>query len=349
MKIDKIQLEKRVAEGLITKRKHPTQELYIYNYTPMCQFGRNWDEYTMMCRGLILDFEYNVVCRPFKKFFNLEEMEGTLPNGDFEVTEKVDGSLGILYWVDDVPYIATRGSFESEQAIKGTEILHKLKEYWGSFNNQEFTFLFEIIYPENRIVVDYGGIEDLVLLAVINRETGEELDIDMLHNDLPFHAARKHYGIKDINILKNGKEENKEGYVIKWKNGLRLKIKFEEYVRLHRLVTGVNERRIWDILRNGESLDELLDRVPDEFYNWVKETKENLEKQFRIMDIQAMVLKKDAEKLDSRKDQALFIISQNKQISGAVFNLLDGKEKKAKDYLWKLLKPKVEKGFKMIV
>lgn len=102
---------------------------------------------TKACRGLIVDAENWIVQRPFEKFFSIEQLE------PFDVYDKLDGSLGILYWVGDEPAIATRGSFISDQAKRGTEFLRARKD----LNlDRRYTYLFEIIYPENRVVVNYG-------------------------------------------------------------------------------------------------------------------------------------------------------------------------------------------------
>ena len=48
-----------------------------------------------------------------------------------------------------------------------------------------------------------------------------------------------------------------------------IKIKQEDYVILHRIVTGLNERAVWEHLmtHNGD-YSELLESVPDEFYGF---------------------------------------------------------------------------------
>ena len=55
------------------------------------------------------------------------------------------------------------GSFCSDQALKAEEIFHK--KYLIQDVMKECTYCFGIIYPENKIVVDYGEIEDLFLLS----------------------------------------------------------------------------------------------------------------------------------------------------------------------------------------
>jgi hypothetical protein len=57
-----------------------------------------------------------------------------------------------------------------------------------------------------------------------------------------------------------------------------MKIKGSEYVRLHKILTNISNRHIWECLKDKKPLDEIIEKVPDEFYNWVKETKENFEK-----------------------------------------------------------------------
>ena len=124
MNIDLKKYSSLVDEHYLSVQKHPTADLWIWNYTAKCQYGRNWTEETMMARGLITNKEGEIVSRPFKKFFNVAEHDGEdsklppLPDEPFKVYEKLDGSLGISYFIDGKVFIATRGSFVSEQAIK---------------------------------------------------------------------------------------------------------------------------------------------------------------------------------------------------------------------------------------
>ena len=344
-----ILLAQMVAEHYVTVRKHPSLDLYIYNYSPKAQYDRVWNEVTTQCRGLIMNEKHNILARPFKKFFNIEEAIGlgdSLPLEDFEVTEKMDGSLGILYWDKDLPYLATRGSFESEQAIKGTQILRT--KYKDVEFKVGYTYLLEILYPENRIVIDYGGIEDIILLAVIDTVTGNEIDYNVMLDwalASGLQIVKRYDGIKDVNKLKELQRDNAEGFVIHYVGGKRFKVKFEEYVRLHRLITGVNARRIWDLLRNGQSMDELLDRVPDEFFKWVKDTKEGLELAYRICQMSAEATFAIVKDLPTRREQARYVLEHNKNVSSIVFKMLD--KQPYEQIIWQMLKPKHETPFKM--
>jgi len=338
----KDKLETYVKNGYIRKTKHPKYDLYIYNYTPSTQFEKKWNKYTKMARGLVLDGAGNIIARPFEKFFNLGELSRSeIPNNiQFEAYDKLDGSMGIIFKYKDEVIISTRGSFVSDQAIYGNMLL--TQKYKNTLSKIEYnkTYLTEIIYPENRIVINYGNEKSLTLLAIIDNKTGKDLPLDPL---LGFPLVKKYNGFSELSELVKIQEDNREGFVVKYDNGFRIKIKMDEYVRLHRIVTGVNNRRIWEYLKTGDSVLDMLDKVPDEFYNWVKKIKTELESKYYEIEANSWA---DFSKLkniklsfnfrENRKLQAEFI--QTKKYPNILFAMLDGK-----DYtkiIWKMIKPK---------
>lgn len=333
-------------DGWLRMQSHPDYPLLIWNYTEKTQYERNWTKLTRQARGLITtDDLRTVVARPFPKFHNVEEHEAEdmddLPAlADAKVVDKLDGSLGISYWWDDKVHLATRGSFTSDQALAGTQMLRE-DPMWSDIDfSGDYTYLFEIIYPENRIVVDYKGFRGLYLLGVLNRYGGPELDVTKLKH---LRTAQK-FTHKQMDRVRQSKSSNREGFVLVWPTGLRAKIKLDEYKRLHRLVTGISSRSIWDLLRNKESFDELLHKVPDEFYEWVRETKAGLEKKYRQVEAEALAVHAKIKDLPTRKDQALAIQQEPPHIKGVVFAMLDGKP--WDHIIWKHLRPKYEQPFK---
>jgi len=329
-------------ERLITVQKHPGAPLFIYNYTNKAQYDKVWNEITLQCRGLILDADFNVVAHPFIKFFNLDDHQPVdIPNEAFEVYEKMDGSLGILYWLNDIPQIATRGSFISDQAIHASEVLQQKYQHTFDQLDRNATYLFEIIYPENKIVLDYGEKDDLTLLAVIDNYSGLDLPLP----DIGFPIVKKYDGINSLDQLKNLKEENREGFVIKFKSGLRVKLKFNEYLRLHRIITGVSNVVIWEHLSEGRSFDDLLDKVPDEFYEWVKKTIADLQEQFNtiLADAQSSFKKLDTNLLSDRKDIAHYFKTQ--KYPAVLFAILD--DKPFDKIIWKMIRPEFAKAYKI--
>ena len=340
--VDLDKLNSLVEQHYLSVQKHPTEDVLIYNYTQKAQYDRYWTDETLMCRGLIVRPDGTLVARPFVKFMNYEEHQGPLPLEPFKVTEKLDGSLGILYFVGNTPYLATRGSFTSEQAKRGTEILHTK---YDNFHFKDYcTYLFEIIFKGNRIIVDYGEMEDIVLLAVIHTDTGQEYDIHNMPYEVtwPFPVAKHYDRVSDITSLRELEEANKEGFVIRFQSGLRLKIKFAEYVRLHRLLTQINARVIWDLLRNNQPFDDLLERVPDEFYTWVSKTRHDLLAQYGLIEAHCQMMAHSVQHLPARKDQAALIVKE--QYSGVIFSMLD--HKNYQEAIWKVLRPQAEKPFK---
>lgn len=394
MKYDLNILNDYIEKGLVIKQVHPTLPLSIYNYSRTCQYGRLWDEITLNCRGLVLDNEGNVIAKPFPKFFNYEEHTAEeIPNELFEVYEKMDGSLGILFYYErelsyteryrlwfngnyetgmeyceeivpnfDDPYfhptpktkgewyIATRGSFVSEQAVKGKELLGK---YNFEKLHTDYTYLFEIIYKENRIVCDYD-FEDVVLLGVINKKTGIEVNLNSDIEDIRIQNIVKNIGFNVVmryntfgegfDVLKREISNSKEGYVIRFKNGMRMKIKGDEYVRLHRILTNFSTTDIWELLKTNGNLDEFLDRVPDEFDNWVRLTMLELQSQFESIKFRSVT---DFEyyKGKSNGDKKEFaLLIKNNDYRSILFAMWDGKF--YDDTIWKMIKPVWSKPFR---
>ena len=262
-----------VDDGYIRVQTHPEDpSLEIYCYTPKTQYEQHWTPETLMCRGLIAR-NNEVIARPFQKFFNWQELEGSdLLKGPWHVYEKMDGSLGILYQFAEGDWrIATKGSFDSEQSIKANEIL---KNKYANFKpDKGITYLFEIIYPENRIVVDYKNYEDIILIDTLDTVTGKSVEANK--EGLPqvtYHGLKQ--GIPNEEVV------NSEGYVLKNAADFRVKVKWSEYVRLHKILTGMSSTMIWEYLRDDRDFDEILNNVPDEFYNWVAKTQGELEKQY---------------------------------------------------------------------
>lgn len=326
-----------VAENYISARRHSDAPLTIYNYTAKAQYDWKWTPETMACRGLIVDDSGEVVARPFPKFFSIEQRgDDPLPNEPFDVFEKVDGSLGILYHVAGRPCIATRGSFDSEQAQWATAWL---REYHaGARFNPEYTYLFEIVYPGNRIVVDYGDKADLTLLAVIRKSDGKDMPLE----DLGFPVVRQFDGIGDFEELARFDRPNFEGFVVRFASGLRVKVKLAEYKRLHRLVTGISARNIWEAMQDEAGLAPVLDCVPDEFYQWVKNVEAELQGKFLEIEGRAKADFAKRPRADDRKTLALYF--KGCAYPHLLFKMLDGQE--YAPMIWKLIYPEHSRPFR---
>ncbi len=343
---DLLEIQALVDEHYITCRKHRTADLFIYNYTPKTQYSRFWNEHTRACRGLILDGRGNIVARPFEKFFNIGEGDTAWLNESFEVYEKLDGSLGILYFGPNGPALATRGSFQSEQAIVGTQILRE--RYASALPNLDpmLTYLFEIIFPENRIVVDYGDQRDIVLLAVLDTLSGEDLSLSTFER-LGFPIVKRYDGFTR-EMLELGQIEegtNREGFVVRFASGVRAKVKISEYVRIQRLVTGVTPRRIWERLSTGEDIMPLVAQCPAAYQQWVHQQADRLLAEYAAIEKSCETFYAGRPAAGDRKANALYFAEHPHR--AVMFRMLDGRP--YDDVIWKAIYPQAADPFKVEV
>lgn len=346
-------LKDMLDKGYVRKQNHPDAPLSILNYTNKAQFDNEWNDVTEQTRGLIVDSVSNeVVSRPFRKFFNWSQIpteeQARLMNAPVDAYPKWDGSLGVLYGLHTGEFrIATRGSFTSPQAVHATEILQTRYPTFEPILG--LTYLFEIVYPENRIVVDYKGMDDLVLIAVIDTATGKTLPKDPYDWPGPWNAPVGYYSSL-AEVLTAPQSPNQEGFVVHFpESDLRVKWKFDEYVRLHRIMTNVSTLSVWDALANGQGIASFIEHVPDEFYTWVHRQVHLLETAFEAARAEAQDefewIKKRVRRpewdRDARKEFAL--LAQTSPYKDVLFGLYDGKDVSSR--LWKRVRPEFEKPY----
>jgi RNA ligase len=339
-------LEGMLGGGYIHKRVHPELELVIYNYSARAQFENVWNPATRACRGLITDAHGAVLARPFEKFFNLEQT-GHLPaNEAVEATEKLDGSLGVLYPVGRGYRVATRGSFESDQAYHATSIWDERYAEKAKLDPR-LTYLCEIIYPGNRIVVDYSGLDDLLLIGAVETATGRSLSLAEAEENWPGNVVERVSYSNAEEVLAAGVRLNREGVVLHYlDSGLRVKVKYPEYVRLHRLVTGVSERRIWELLTRGERVSQWLDSVPDEFHAFAVNTEDALLARYENLKSELAALLEEVRSAsgDTRAEFAREVGKRGEHpLSRALFAAHDGKD--TSEFLWQQLRPAAHEPF----
>lgn len=332
-------LERMISDGYVRVQTHPTLPLSIYNYTEKAAYEGVWNDVTLTCRGLIVDQnDRRVVARPFRKFFNHGQTGAPVfdLNDPVVTQDKVDGSLGILYPTPDGWAIATRGSFASDQALHATEVWRE--KYAGRFSPMlGVTYLFEILYPANRIVVDYGDLDDLVHLGYVHNATGRSSSPD------PYWPGRTvaEFPYRTLaDALAAKPRPNAEGLVVRHvASDERVKIKQEDYVALHKIVTGLSAKTVWKHLVDGKELDELIEPLPDEFHNWVRETAKTMTDGIESIMAKIWVsyyeLSATLPKDYTRKDLAL--AAKGHQYAWAFFNIEDGRDIRPK--LWQFVEP----------
>lgn len=332
--IDPADLARGIEDKLITIREALDGQK-IYNYSDAALYTPGaWDNPAVrQCRGLIANTNGQIVARPWAKFFNYGQAEaGALDlDAPVEVTDKMDGSLGIIHLDESGRLrVATRGSFESDQALHATEWL--TRQGWR-LDVIDFTPLVEIIYPANRIVCDYGDRDELVLLGCVNIETGSYYG--------PEDAARlcewpgaltevfAYHTLRDALAAKP--RPGAEGMCVRYLSDVPriVKIKQEDYIRLHKIVTGLSERSIWEHMSNGADLGSLLGTLPDELHDWTRDVWERIDLAACIIECRARdqhTLILDGFTFGFERRDYAEAAKQHGPLAPLLFQLLDGKD-----------------------
>jgi len=323
----------------------PYGNLTLYNYTDACVRSGNWNYHTMTARGLILAQDGKIVGYPFRKFFNLGEGEANtlnnLPKETPELSEKYDGSMIVAFRNPETKkwQAVTRGCWDNVQ----TQFANRWLEVNGHKLSCEYTYLFELVAPWNRIVVKYAK-EDMILIGVVHTESGQ----DWSYRDVREFALSKgitpvYFETRPIDSLKldDPLVVNQEGFVARFSNGFRVKLKYDQYKILHKIVTGLSQKGIWEMLASGGTLD--LKNVPDEFLGWFNEEKLKFQQAYRKIEKEAREVFDTTPKFPDRKSYAENFLKFGK-VSAVLFAMLDNKSYSGQ--IWKMMKPSGGKVWK---
>lgn len=269
-------LGRDIADGYVRVGNHPDLPLNILCYESKAMIDQYWTHEVRLSRGLIYNpIDLTVVARSFEKFFNQEETHAPYipPNTPVKLYDKIDGSLGIVYPTEGGKYaVATKGSFTSPQAIRGTEIWRR--DFEGRFRPpKNLTILVEIVYPENRIVLDYGDQEKLILLGAVDITTG----LSYSPEDIIWWPGEKaeYLGdsMGDAALLSR---PNAEGLVAFYPTlNERVKIKQPDYIEKHKAVFGLNEMTVWEAWE-AERYVSFINGLPEEVQDWARGVGERL-------------------------------------------------------------------------
>lgn len=233
-----------------------------FKYTTNTVYSEDWDNVSLHARGIVFDYATGeVLARPFDKFFNLGEMidtetgvlkpiagyvkqhlgfdnlSGDYKHQKFRVMDKLDGSLGIAFWTGTDWYVKTAGSFESDQAKWANEWFDMIID--PSILDKSKTYLFEIIYDEDKHPIEYD-FEGLVLLGIVDTKTGIEeplSEILCVAKELNIRHAEVLEFTDFDEVVKYAKNlpKTKEGVVITFENGFKLKVKGDEFLALQKI------------------------------------------------------------------------------------------------------------------
>ena len=325
--------------GLLYSQVHPVLPLRIWNYSQVTAYdltGNSWDDVTLACRGLVTDLDgENLVSRGFPKFFNIEEGKH-IPTEKFHIYKKMDGQyIGVFLYNGEV-VVNSRGSFTSEYANKAREILFERYSKAIELMKENRTYVFELIGFE-RIVVKYDE-TDLIFLGSFENvleETFEEYFCEHVKQ------VEKYDGL-DYRTVKGIDLDGEEGYVVLFSNGNRCKIKFDNYIQLHRIVTNLSNRYIFNELKENGSLDRILNFIPDEFYSEVKRVEDELKADYSLVENECFyIVIKAIKNCETRKEIAEYFKRFSKTYRNICFNMLECRGYSTS--IWRSIEPEFKK------
>lgn len=224
-------------------------------------------------RGLIFDSKTgDIIRRPYPKFFNVGEKHETSisvldVSQEHKILDKLDGSMICPYVVGDKEIWGTKMGF--------TDFSHDVADFVGrnvkyrDFSldciNNGYTPIYEWMSPRNRVVIDYGPKERLVLTAVRNMRTGEFWSDSKMRCLSPVEVVGNVPGetLTQDFINKVRGVEGLEGFVIRFNSGHMIKIKADHYCQLHRVKSDIQyERGVVELILN-EKIDDLKPLLPE--------------------------------------------------------------------------------------
>lgn len=227
--------------NLVKPLFHPTLPLIGLNYSQVAHntlhnFEGGWTPALKLCRGIVFDRKGKLVAFPFPKFFNYGEGTTVIPAGAFDATCKHDGHLAIIFEYGGEIHATTRGSFMSETGGLANELVGRYRAKWKTAFPKDVTVLCEFIHPETHVHLDYDGRVDFIVIGAFDRTTFADYDyaqISDLADRLGLEVTERWTGksIADLKALVASPEfDNREGFVVRFANGERIKFKFKGYI-----------------------------------------------------------------------------------------------------------------------
>lgn len=204
-----------------------------------------WTQENKYARSVVMgSVTGDLLSAGFPKFVNLGENPANFPPPDditdAFIVEKMDGSLCIVDIIGGEINMRTRGthSYKTLENAKDFEVAlakHPLIEPWLK-NHVTLTLLFEIVTPNNRIVIDYPEI-DLYLIGAIRKVDYSIVPQTSLDNMAAEMVVKRppYYTFNNLSdCIKTVKAiEGKEGVCMYMPNGEIFKIKGDQYLKLH--------------------------------------------------------------------------------------------------------------------
>ena len=189
-------------------------------------------QHHLYAKGIVYKRDpYELVSLPLVKMFNLNIGENDVSDElaaelnvreDVDITfaEKLDGTMIQVFRHDGKVYFSTRGVLEGcdvhfedqgfdfiqeARAIMEEQHPFFMQQLRGLVTQERYTYVFELIHPENKIVTDYGDEKKMVLLSMYDKNRGDYESYETLKEDADY------YGLEMADVLKSDGSSLEEG------------------------------------------------------------------------------------------------------------------------------------------
>lgn len=328
------------ARGIYRKNSSSDSRLFSLNYDQI--EARNGDSLVEQSRGLVLweadPDNFVVAAQPFVRFYNLgQEAAAELDWSSAVFQEKLDGTLLIVYKDPrdrDKWCVATRNVPEADvpcadgrtftQKFWGAVEQHQLQPFLSMFEiaAPDSTLLFELVGPDNQIVLPYDQVR-LVFLAAFNNITGIELEVPEWNG---LERPRKWHFLSAAEAAQWVSEQPGtvlEGVVAQDSSGLRVKIKNANYLALSKVMTAAgSDRGLLELILSGTA-DDSVSFLPAVRRDKLQQLESNLRDFCQALEEFCQQLPKTA----TRKEAALQIQEDTRMSSwiGPILEIWSGK------------------------
>ncbi len=248
--------------------------------------GTKFNQKNKIFRSSIWDLNGKLLSASYPKFVNMFENPDNFPfydDGEHIFVDKIDGSTGILDWVNFQLSIRTRGSYsytQMENARDFEEALTSELIDWVK-NNPDYSVLTEITSPRNVIVLNYGEKPEYWLTGIVNKNDYSLLsqsELDKIAQKINLRRPQYYKFDSITDAISNIKLwKNKEGVVCyNEKYGAMHKIKAEEYLARHRFKESANLESVfelfiqWNCPNKEEFKEKLISNFDFECYSMVE-------------------------------------------------------------------------------
>ena len=310
------------------------------------------DEIVRECRGLIIDKNLNPVCVPFYKFGNYGEPYAD--NIDWitaKVEEKIDGSLIKVWNYGGKWIVSTNGTIFANKANIGSDTDSEITvdTTYSNFGelfeaaavqvgldiaslNPQYTYMFELVSPYNRVVVPYELI-DLYHIGTRDNITLKELEVDIGIKKPKTYQCNN---LSDLIEMASKLRYCEEGYVVKDADYRRIKVKSPAYVSVSHLISGMNEKRLLELLRANEVCEFLT--YFSEYKRYIETLRLKIDCLVEYLDniIQEKIFSVHYE---TRKEFAA--MATKTKYPAFFFIYYDGKVKTPQEWIWSLTNDKI--------